>query len=305
MSVIFVMFLSFVYDRQIRNGDVFFFTFAKIKSMRRVLPLLAVFFAAACNNPATNDDNNNVVETPSTGIAAPANIQYNIISVYPHDPSSYTQGLEIFNGKFYEGSGDFENSAVRIVDIKSGKVEKKHPMGSEDVFGEGITILNGLLYQLTWKNNVVNVYNVNNIDKPVKTFPWNNEGWGITHNGNDLIISDGSANLYIVNPTDFRVKTTIQVNDNLGPVDNLNELEFIDGYVYANVYLTDYIVKIDPANGHVVGKINLQGLISQYAPDYIPKPNDEVLNGIAWDSTTKHIYITGKRWPKMFEMKLN
>ncbi len=176
-------------------------------------------------------------------------------------------------------------------------------MGSEDVFGEGINIFNNKIYQLTWQNHKVNVYDINNIDNPIKVFDWPYEGWGITNNGKDLIISDGSENLYFVNAEDFKLKNKLLIIDNVGPVDNINELEYIDGYIYANIYLADYIVKIDPSNGHVVGRISLPGLIQQYAPGYQLKQG-EVLNGIAYDSTNKKIYITGKDWPKLFEVTL-
>lgn len=270
--------------------------------MKKLLPVFILFVLAACNNNDTPPDEPS--EKPTVGIPAPQNIGVNIISVYPHDTSAYTQGLQIHNGKFYEGTGDFERSSLRITDIKTGKVEKKHMMGSADIFGEGITVFNNKIYQLTWKNHVVNVYDVNNIDKPINTFNWPYEGWGITNNGKDLIVSDGSANLYFVNADDFKVKTTLQVVDNQGPVNEINELEYINGYVYANVYTSDYIIKIDPANGHVVGKISLPGLLQQYAPGY-QLEQGEVLNGIAYDSTTKKMYITGKDWPKLFEVTLN
>jgi glutamine cyclotransferase len=175
-------------------------------------------------------------------------------------------------------------------------------MGSASVFGEGITILNEKIYQLTWQSNVAYVYNINDITKPIQTFKWPYEGWGITNNGTDLIISDGSANLYFVNPQDFKVKSTIAVQTNLGPVDNLNELEWIDGSVYANIYTTDKIVKIDPESGHVTGIMELKNLLQ---PNEVVEGRTDVLNGIAYDSATKTMYVTGKRWPKLFEVKLN
>ncbi len=266
--------------------------------------ITALLFLAACNNTTTGPDASPGTIKTLTGIAAPPNININIIGIYPHDTSAYTQGLEIYKGKLYESTGDFKNSSIRIIDIKTGKVVHKHMMGSSDIFGEGITIFKDKIYQLTWKNNLVNVYDIKNIDKPIKTFTWPYEGWGITHNDTDLIISDGSANLFFVNPDDFKVKSSRQVTDNIGPVKEINELEYFDGYVFANVYGSDIIIKIDPSNGHVVGIINLKGIIQQYAKGFIPDDN-EVLNGIAWDSANKKMYITGKRWPKMFELTIN
>lgn len=259
----------------------------------------------ACNNSSTTTDSS-LPETKQTltGITVPQNISFNIVGIYPHDSSAYTQGLEIYNGKLYESTGDFVNSSLRITDKKTGKVEQKHLMGSSNIFGEGITIFRDKIYQLTWKNHVVNVYDIHTIDKPLKTFAWPFEGWGITHNDTELIISDGSANLYFINPDDFKVKSTRQVTDNIGPVSSLNELEYIDGFVFANVYGSEFIVKIDPANGHVVGTINVPGIIKQYGNGYTPN-EEEVLNGIAWDSAAKKMYITGKHWPKMFELTIN
>lgn len=281
-----------------------FITFAhilKIDTMNKYVAIAALIFLTACNGGKDKPD---YVDDSIKPIPIPI-ITYNIIAEYPHDTIAYTQGLEFHNGKLYEGTGDFETSSLRITDYKTGKVEKKHMMGSADIFGEGITIFKGKLYQLTWKNNIVYVYDVNNIDKPISTFKWPYQGWGLTHNGTDLIISDGSSKLFFVNPDDFSLKSTISVTENGSPVYDLNELEYIDGFVFANVYQTDKIIKIDPASGFVVGKIDLTGVIQKFAPNYTPKPDDEVLNGIAYDSTTKKFLITGKRWPKMFELKFN
>ncbi len=272
--------------------------------MTKYLFLAVIIFLFACNNNQSTPEETTTT-IPLTGIAAPQNINLNIIGIYPHDTSAYTQGLEIYNGKLYEGTGDFETSSLRITDIKTGKVEHKHVMGTKKIFGEGITIFKNKIYQLTWQSNIVNVYDVNNIDNPIKTFSWPYDGWGITHTATDLIISDGSANLYFVNPDDFKIRTTLQVTDNLGPVNSINELEMINGFVFANVYQSDFIVKIDPANGHVVGKIDLPGLQQQYFLNQIVKGRTDVLNGIAYDSISKKIYITGKRWPKIFEATFN
>lgn len=263
------------------------------------LAILIIF--AACNG----SDKEEVVDKTVIPVPTPA-INYTIVAQYTHDTGAYTQGLEFYKGKLYEGTGDYKNSSLRITDYKTGNVEKKHIMGTDSIFGEGITIFKNKIYQLTWKNNIVYVYDINNIDKPEKTFKWPYDGWGLTNNGKDLIISDGSANLYFVNPDDFKVKSAISVRDNSGnAVNYLNELEYIDGFVYANVYESDFIVKIDPESGHVTGKMDLTGTIQKFAPNYTPEPGDEVLNGIAYDSASKKMFITGKRWPKMFEVRLN
>ena len=269
--------------------------------MKQFLAIAAVILFVACNG---NDKEKEEVDNSLRRVEAPK-LAYNIVNVYPHDTSAYTQGLQLYNGKLYEGTGDFETSSLRITDLKTGKVEKKHMMGSAEIFGEGINIFKGKIYQLTWRSNIVYVYDVNNIDKPIKTFKWPYEGWGITNNGTDLIISDGSANLYFVNPETFKVKSTVAVTEDGRSIDSINELEYIDGFVYANVYQSEFIVKVDPASGHVAGKIDLPGLKERYFPNQIIPERTDVLNGIAYDSATKKIFITGKRWPKMFEISLN
>jgi glutaminyl-peptide cyclotransferase len=270
--------------------------------MKRYSAIFALMILAACNNP-DKDDNGTTVDPPI--VTKTPIIPYIIVAEYPHDTSAYTQGLEFYNGKLYEGTGDFATSSLRITDYKTGKVERKHMMGTDSIFGEGITIFKNKIYQLTWKSKIVYVYDANNIDKPVKYFTWPYDGWGLTNNGTNLIISDGSYKLYFVDPDNFRLMSTISVTEDGSPVYNLNELEYIDGFVFANVYQSDFIVKINPESGFVVGKINLPGIIQKFAPGFTPEPMEEVLNGIAYDSATKKFLITGKRWPKMFELKLN
>ncbi|MEP6712027.1 MAG: glutaminyl-peptide cyclotransferase [Ferruginibacter sp.] len=271
-----------------------------MKQFIAVVTIAALFSACSGNNDTPESDPS--IVPPTSGIAAPKNIAYTVIAQHPHDTSAYTQGLQLFNGKMYEGTGDYETSSLRITDYKTGNVEKKHLMGSDKIFGEGINIFNNKIYQLTWQSNIVYVYDLKDIENPIKTLAWPYEGWGITNNGKELIVSDGSANLYFVNPDDFKVKNTLAVEDDNGPVEELNELEYIDGFVYANVYQTNFIVKIDPESGHVVGKMTMTNLLQ--ATEIIPDRTD-VLNGIAYDSTSKTMFITGKRWPKLFEVKLN
>lgn len=265
------------------------------------LAILALLYA--CNGNPKGDDPITEVNDPVFKQAPQLN--YNIVNIYPHDTSAYTQGLQLHNGKMYEGTGDYANSSLRITDYKTGKVEKKHMIGSDKIFGEGITVFNGKIYQLTWQSNTVYVYDVKNIDKAEKTFTWPYEGWGITNNGTELIISDGTANIYFVNPDDFKVKRRISVNEDGVLKNGLNELEFVNGFIYANIYQADVILKIDTTNGNVAGKLTLPAdLIEKNAPGFIPEPNDEVLNGIAYDSASKKFFITGKRWPKMFEITI-
>ncbi len=272
--------------------------------MKSFFALAFVVVLASCNGsdnkPDKPDQDSSLIPIPVPVIA------YNIVADHPHDPGAYTQGLEFHNGTMYESTGDYAKSTLRITDYKTGKVEKNHPMGSNEIFGEGMTIFKDKIYQLTWQSNVVYVYDIKDITKPIKTFVWPYEGWGITHNETDLIISTGvNPNLYFVDPDNFKIKNILPVNDSKGPVFALNELEWIDGFVFANVYETDSIYKIDPQSGKVVGVMNLAGVIQKAAPEFHPIPQDEVLNGIAYDTATKTMFITGKRWPRMFEVKLN
>jgi glutamine cyclotransferase len=252
----------------------------------------------SCNNKSGEETDT----APSTAVAPPANINYNIVATYPHDTSSFTQGLEWLENTLYEGTGLEGQSRVMKVDVNSGRASQTKPL-DPSLFGEGITVLDGKIYQLTWQNHKVFVYDAASLKK-LQELTWEHEGWGITNNGKDLIISTGSSNLYIVDPQSFKVKNIVGVTDNNGPVGNLNELEFVDGSVYANIYLTDYIVRINPSNGQILGKINLSGLLEKSGKAYDPQTTD-VLNGIAYNPTRKTFYITGKKWPVLFEVKLD
>ena len=272
-----------------------------------LFPLLALLFSCRSNTSTPNEDTSLPIAQPNN-IPAPQPITFTIDAVYPHDTKAFTQGLQFYDGKLYEGTGEFNQSTLRIVDIKTGKPEKEYLIKDPSIFGEGITIFKNKIYQLTWQNHKIFVYNKNDITHPIDTLNWSLEGWGITNDGNDLIISDGSSKLYYVLPDEktkeMKTVKIITAADDMGELDSLNELEYINGYVFANRWYNDHIYKIDTSNGHAVGIMDLTGLLHQYDPnDQIP--DSAVLNGIAYDSTTKKLYITGKDWPKLFEMKLN
>ena len=221
-----------------------------------------------------------------------------VVNVYPHDVKDYTQGLVFYNGYLYEGTGQNGESVLKRTNIETGQVMQSVRL-SDEYFGEGISIFNDRLIQLTWTSRVGFVYNLETFELVNKVY-YQTQGWGLTTNGQKLIMSDGSNALYFLDPEYFTEEYTVYVYDDRGPVMNLNELEYIKGKVYANVYQTDDIVIIDPETGKVTGKIDCQGLL---------KPQDmhekiDVLNGIAYDEKNDKIYLTGKRWPKLFEVTL-
>lgn len=270
--------------------------------MKIFLTLAAIVFCiTACNNDSSDDKDTAATTAPNT-VPAPANITYNIVNTFPHDTSSFTQGLIWQNNSLYEGTGWWGQSHLLKVDIKNGRPSQSVALDSA-VFGEGITELNNKIYQLTWQNHKVYVYDAQTFKK-LKELSWEHEGWGLTNNGTELIVSTGDSNLYFVNPETFKIIKIVGVADNNGPVGNLNELEYVNGFIYSNIYLSDLIIKIDPANGHILGKIDLSGLLAK-AGKQVDTEEGYVLNGIAYDSTKKSLYITGKKWPLLFEMKVN
>ncbi len=223
---------------------------------------------------------------------------YFIINKVPHDPMAYTQGLAFDSGYLYESTGRRGQSSLRRVSSDDGTVITLHSLAKE-YFGEGITIFNNRIYQLTWQSYTGFVY-----DKEtfllMEEFFYNTEGWGITHNDTNLIISDGTSNLYFLDPTTFEVLRQIAVTDNKGIVNNLNELEYIKGEIYANILYSNRIARINPDNGDVVGWIDLTGILSGERIDY----SIDVLNGIAYDPEKDRLFISGKLWPKVFEIRL-
>ncbi len=267
-------------------------------------------FSIACNNEVDDKAAN---DSPSTSeIKEPSSIIFTVLNSMPHDTAAFTQGLEIYNGKFIESTGLNKQSSLRIVEMKTGKVLKQ--INNEDaVFAEGITVFNDTIYQLSWQNHQVFLYNAKKFKK-IGTLPWSGEGWGITHDEKNLIISEGSDKLYFVEPATLKLNKVLSVSDNYGSVNNLNELEMIDGYIFANRWQYDYIIKIDPKTGFVVGKINMKDFLQKNSKSdlsYLSKPgttateSGAVLNGIAYDAVSKKLYITGKLWPEIFEIKLD
>lgn len=275
--------------------------------MKKLLTLLIVISFVSCNNDHSDVDSS-LPSTTLTNIPPPKPLLFTVTGVYPHDSSAFTQGLELYQGKLYEGTGEYGKSRLRVTDYHSGKVETDVKLSDNSIFGEGITIFKNRLYQLTWQNNKIFEYDLDNLSKPTATYTWSREGWGLTNDGEQLIISDGTSKLYFVVPDpeklSVRVNKIITVRNHLGEVDQLNELELINGYVFANRWQTDEIVKIDTTNGQVVGIMNMKGLLPQYAPEVIIR-EEAVLNGIAYNAEKNTLLITGKDWPRLFEIKLN
>lgn len=260
--------------------------------------LLATFLI--CSLLLSACTNNDTPSEPSISPVSQArNISYSIITTYPHDTSSYTQGLLIYKDGLYEGTGLEGRSKLMKVELKTGKATQKIDLDKQ-YFGEGVTILNDTVYQLTWQNKKAFAYTLKDFKK-VKEFTVNHDGWGLTTDGTYLIASDGSNKIYFYN-TSFELVKTIAVNDAGIPDSNINELEYIDGYIYANKYQTPYIFQIDPVNGLIVGKIDL---IDVWKRVRLIDPQADVPNGIAYDSATKKMYITGKLWPELYEIQLS
>ena len=257
--------------------------------------LVSLLYFAFFNKPVLPS---NTVTQTKTDYVTPAILTYSINNTYPHDTSSFTQGLIVYNNNLYEGTGENGHSKLLKVDLKTGKAEKEVKL-EDKYFGEGITILNDTIYQLTWQNNVVFVYTLKDFKK-IKEFHINTEGWGITNDGKNLIVSDGSSNLYFYEPSTFRLLRTQSVTDAGSLAYNMNEMELIDGYVYANQWQLPYIFKIDPNSGQVTGKTDLTEMWNRIK---IKDPLADVPNGIAYDSASKKIYITGKKWPELYEIQ--
>ena len=224
---------------------------------------------------------------------------YDIVHIYPHDPAAFTEGLFYLNGFLYESTGLERHSSIRKVRLETGEVVQQHDVPSQ-YFGEGIVNWNNHLISLTWKSHVGFVYDLRSF-KPLKQFPYEGEGWALTQDGKRILMSDGSSDIRLLNPQTLLPIGRIQVTLEGRPVNNLNELEWVKGEIYANVWQTNWIMRIDPRDGHVVGVINLTGLL---APSDIVRGKTDVLNGIAYDRRGDRLFVTGKNWPKLFEIKL-
>lgn len=259
----------------------------------------ALFGLVGCNSGPRDDS----VVSPLSSASVPL-INYAVGHVYPHDNTSYTEGLVFFDHHLFESSGapeDFPQtrSMIGIDDLVKGKIDKKIELDRKRYFGEGIVFFKGRLYQLTYTNQIGFIYDAVTFRK-VDSFRYQNkEGWALTTDSVDLMMSDGTSNLTYIDPASLKAVRTLAVTANGAPLDSLNELEYIDRYIYANRYTQNYVVKIDPVSGKVVGKLDLTSLVEQ---EKNRNPGCDVLNGIAYDPGTDKIYVTGKLWSAIYEI---
>jgi len=271
-------------------------SFSRAARVPRALGTLAILllglFAFSCQPAATVQP-----ETISDKRTTPV-YGFEVVHVFPHDPDAFTQGLVVQDGKFLESTGEVGHSSLRRVEIETGKVIEKVDV-PPPYFAEGITLLKGKIYQLTWQQHLGFIYDAWTFDK-LGEFNYTGEGWGLANDGVSLILSDGSNQIRFLDPDNFQVKKTIAVRDGQRAIELLNELEYVKGEIYANVWHTDRIARINPETGAVVGWLDLQGLLAR------GEVSDEeaVLNGMAYDETSARLFVTGKLWPKVFEIRL-
>ncbi|GHT12880.1 glutaminyl-peptide cyclotransferase [Bacteroidia bacterium] len=228
----------------------------------------------------------------------PRQYTYNVVHAYPHDDRAYTQGLEFHNGTLYESTGVYGQSALRKVALETGRVVANQSLAGK-YFGEGLTLLNGLLYQLTWQEGLCFVYDAATL-RPLHQVRYTGEGWGLANDGSRLIMSDGSHIIRFLSPQNFSEEKRITIYNSTGYVNMLNELEMVEGELWANIYGSSLVARIDTASGAVLGMIDLTGIL----PPAQRTSRTDVLNGIAYDAVGKRIFVTGKNWSRLFEIKV-
>jgi len=269
--------------------------------MKKIVFLLPVILFCTVFSKCGGPDKGPDTDTPSI-----PHIASTVVNIYPHDTAYFTEGLEFYKGQLYESSGGDNEaspfpSAMGILNLQTGKVDTKIELDRSKYFGEGITIFNDKLYWLTWKSGIGFVYDANTFKKISEFKLPAKEGWGLTHDSANLIMSDGTSNLYYLTPDSLKLLNILRITDNSGPVPNINELEYINGYIYANQWETAYNLKIDPATGKIVGRLDMEPLQKEASA---LRPGADVLNGIAFDSANHKMLVTGKRWPYVYEIKL-
>lgn len=257
-----------------------------------------LIFASMRSEPVGQSDGVGVNKPIAASDGRAQQISYEVVNSYPHDPASFTQGLLWRGGGFYESTGQYGQSKLRRLEFPSGKVLKEISLPPE-LFGEGLALVEGRLIQLTWKSHRGFVYDLETF-RLLQEFSYDTEGWGLTYDGKNLILSDGGSDLFYLDPQTFKPVRKLAVRMNGQPIRELNELEFIDAEIWANVWQTDLILRIDPSTGQVTSFLDLKGIL---APSD-KTGSEDVLNGIAYDAEHKRIFVTGKLWPRIFEIKL-
>ena len=266
----------------------------RFRSLGIILVMALSLANPSCQNRAiTNRTNRNPPEREIV-----RTFGYEIVHVWPHDPDAYTQGLVFHDGKLLESTGQVGRSSLRRVEMETGKVLQKVDVPAP-YFAEGITLLKGKIYQLTWQHQLGFIYDAWTFEK-IGEFNYQGEGWGLTNDGQSLILSDGTNRIRFLDPDNFQVRKTIAVFDGSTPVEEVNELEYVQGEIYANIWHADRIARIDPQTGRVVGWIDLTGLLSRVDVH----DEEAVLNGLAYDETNGRLFVTGKLWPKLFEIRV-
>lgn len=230
---------------------------------------------------------------------APVYYDYEVVSKIPHDKDAYTQGLFIYNGELFETTGKYGQSKLRRIDIDTGAILAEQQLPKQ-IFGEGSVFHKGDIYVLSWREQYGMVFDVSSLEQK-RSFQYSGEGWGLTSNGEQLVMSNGSSTLKFTDPETFDILGSVDVSLRGRPVAALNELEWIDGEIYANVYQTNAIVRIDPMSGNVTGVIDMRGILPN--EDFTTGQTD-VLNGVAYDSESNRLFVTGKNWPWIYEIKL-
>jgi glutamine cyclotransferase len=265
-----------------------------INRMPVVLVLVFSFNSFACESGTVS----RIPGDKTPGNQAVPIYGYEVVHVWPHDPDAFTQGVVFHDGKLLESTGEVGRSSLRRVELETGKVLQKVDV-PEPYFAEGITLLKGKIYQLTWQHQLGFIYDAWTFEK-IGQFNYQGEGWGLTNDGQSLILSDGTNRLRFLDPDNFQVRKTIAVLDGSTPVVEINELEYVQGEIYANIWHADRIARIDPQTGRIAGWIDLTGLLSRGEV----QDEEAVLNGIAYDETNGRLFVTGKLWPKLFEIRL-
>lgn len=276
--------------------------------MRLYFILFLLLFTAACGDKSSPANVNKTVNKTSTTPAASSKVPvytYEIVNTYPHDPRAFTEGLFFHNGFLYESTGQEGKSDLRKVELETGKVVQRYNL-SPDSFGEGATILDGKIYQLTWQQGIGFVYDAETF-KLLREFRYSGEGWGLTNDGTSIYMTDSTHVIRVVDPETFKtIRTLVVFNDNGEPLMRINELEFIKGEIWANVWHSEdigkpnHIARIDPNTGKLLGWIDLDGI----SPDDVRRDAENTLNGIAYDEAGNRIFVTGKNWRKLFEIKI-